>query len=89
MKNNELSDATVRVIRIIAISSGCLLLLAAMLSNAIGLSTSSGLSMNQVCFAVAGIILVISGYLGRRFPGFYSSSAKILSKLPPNVTMIK
>lgn len=34
--------------------------------------------MNQVYFAVAGIILVISGFLGRRFPAFHSSTAKIL-----------
>ena len=78
MDNHKLSDATVNVIRIIAISSGCLFLLAAMLSNTIGLSSSAGFSMNQIYFAVAGIILVISGFLGRRFPGFYSSTAKIL-----------
>ena len=89
MKNHELSDATVRVIRIIAISSGCLLLLAAMLSNIIGLSTSAGLSMNQVYFAVAGIILVISGFLGRRFPGFYSSTAKILLNIVIAVVLVE
>ncbi len=89
MKNHELSDATVRVIRIIAISSGCLLLLAAMLSNIIGLSTSAGLSLNQVYFAVAGIILVISGFLGRRFPGFYSGTAKILLNIVIAVVLVE
>ena len=89
MKNHELSDATVRVIRIIAISSGCLLLLTAMFSNTIGLSTSSGLSMNQIYFAVAGIVLVISGFLGRRFPEFYSSTAKILLNIVIAVVLLE
>jgi len=89
MKNHELSDATVRVIRIIAISSGCLLLLAAMLSNIIGLSTSAGLSLNQVYFAVAGIILVISGFLGRRFPAFYAGTAKMLLNIVIAVVLVE
>ncbi|MCK5064777.1 MAG: hypothetical protein KAQ97_05810, partial [Candidatus Fermentibacteraceae bacterium] len=89
MKNNELSDATVRIIRIIVISSGCLFLLVAMFSNTIGLSASAGLSMNQILFAVAGIVLVYSGYLGRRFPEFYSSTAKILLNIVIAVVLLE
>ena len=89
MDNNKLSDPAVRVIRIIAISSGCMLLLASLLSNIIGLSTSDGLSMNQIYFAVAGIILVISGFLGRRFPMFYTGTAKILLNIVIAVVIVE
>jgi lysophospholipase L1-like esterase len=78
MKDTKLSDSTVKVLRKIAIVSGSVLILLALFSNLLGLSTSSGLSSNQIIFAAAGIILIITGFLGRRFPVFYGSTAKIL-----------
>ncbi len=78
MKHTRLSDSTVKVLRKTAIVSGSVLILLALFSNLLGLSTSSGLSSNQIVFAAAGIILIITGLLGRRFPAFYESTAKIL-----------
>ncbi len=78
MKDTKLSDSTVKVLKTAAIVSGSVLILIALFSNILGLSTSSGLSSNQILFAAAGIIMIIIGLLGRRFPAFYGSIAKIL-----------
>jgi hypothetical protein len=54
------------------------MILAALLSNVLGLSIGSGLSRNQIGFAIAGIALIISGVLGKRFPAFYKGAALML-----------
>lgn len=77
MKDSRLSDSTVKVLRKTAIVLGGMLILLAMFSNILGLSTSSGLSINQILFAASGVILIIAGILGRSFPVFYESTAKI------------
>jgi len=78
MTENRLSDSSIRIVRTSAIVFGCLMILVAILSNVIGLSISSGFSSNQIGFAVAGIVLITSGVLGRRFPGLYRSTALML-----------
>lgn len=88
MKDTKLSDSTVKVLRKIAIVSGSVLILLALFSNLLGLSTSSGLSSNQIVFAAAGIILIITGLLGRRFPAFYESTAKILLSIVIAVVLL-
>ena len=64
--------------KISAIVLGCLMILAALLSNVLGLSIGSGLSRNQISFAIAGIALIISGVLGKCFPAFYKGAALML-----------
>lgn len=78
MTENRLSDSSVRIMKTSAIVLGCLMILVAMLSNVLGLSIGSGLSRNQIGFAVAGVILIISGVLGKRFPLFYRGAALML-----------
>ncbi len=78
MKETKLSDSTVKILKIAVILLGSMLVLIALFSNILGFSTSSGLSSNQILFAAAGVILIIIGLLGRRFPVFYESTAKIL-----------
>ena len=89
MKDTKLSDSTVKVLKIAVIVLGSVLVLIALFSNVLGLSTSSGLSSNQIIFAAAGVILIITGLLGRRVPVFYENTAKIFLSLRNALGQIK
>lgn len=78
MKEVPLGDSAVRSIRIVAITIGALLLLAAIFANVLGFSVSGGLSRNQISFGAIGLVLIAAGLLGRRFPGFYRGAAVVL-----------
>lgn len=78
MDRPGLSDGTVRTARKVAVSLGCLLVLVACLADLLGLSAGSGFSGNQVAFGAAGIVLIVAGILGRRFPRFYRGTAVLL-----------
>lgn len=74
----KLSHGSIQMIRVITISIGALLITAALFANVLGLSASSGLSGNQITFGVTGLVLIGGGILGRKFPGFYRSTALML-----------
>ncbi len=57
------------------------MILVALLSNAVGLSTGKGFSHNQVIFAVSGVSLIVLAALGRRAPSAYRAFGLILLNL--------
>jgi hypothetical protein len=85
----KLSNGSIQIIRVIAISIGTLLLTAALFANLLGLSTSSGLSGNQITFGVTGLVLIGAGILGRRFPGFYRNTALMLLNIIIAVVLLE
>lgn len=81
MINKRLSDSTVSAIRMASILLGFILIVAAFLSDKIGLSIGGGFSSNQIGFIAAGAVLIFAGFMGRKFPGFYRGVALILMNL--------
>jgi len=75
---NELGDGSVRILRLIAISVGTLMVIASVFADSVGLSVGGGISRNQIGFLISGVVLIASGLLGRRFPGFYRGTAVML-----------
>lgn len=75
MGRSELSDGSVRILKLIAILAGTLLVIAAVFADLIGLSAGGGVSRNQVGFLICGIALILSGLLGRKLPEFYRGTA--------------
>ena len=73
--SNELSNNTVKSLRITAISLGVLMLLAAGFANVTGISTGDGFSRNQIGFLAGGLAFIIAGVLGRKFIKSYKQVA--------------
>jgi hypothetical protein len=81
MDDRRLSDGTVRFLRRAAVILGVVLVLLSLAAGRLGLSVSGGLSRNQVCIGVAGLVLVTAGITGRKFPGLYRGTAVFLLNL--------
>lgn len=73
-----MTDKTVGAIRAGCLCIGVLMIAIALLSDRAGLSADDGLGRNQIVFICAGLIFVVSGLLGRKFPGCYKGIALFL-----------
>lgn len=71
MDKGELSDGTVRFLRFAAVASGILIIIVCVVAGIIGLSIDVGFGRNQIIISSVGVFLILSGILGKRFPGFY------------------
>ena len=88
-ENNDLSNGTVRLLRIISLILGVILIVLAILANGLGLSISGGLSRNQVCIGIAGLVLVTAGVMGRKFPGLYRGIALFILNLAVLIMVVE
>ena len=89
MSKNELSASTVKIIRILSVSIGILILIAAASADLIGLSSGRGISRNQIGFLGTGLALIASGLMGRKFPGFYRGAAVLLLNVVVVIVIIE
>ena len=78
MGKTALSDSLVRTLRITCVIVGSIGLLVALLAKHIGLSIGQGISLNQLAIGMLGLVLILAGLTGRRFPGLYRGFALIL-----------
>jgi hypothetical protein len=63
MPNKGLSDGAVSFLRRIAVITGFIFIIVALLADRIGLSTGDGLSGNQIGISIAGLAIGGGGYL--------------------------
>ncbi len=89
MGRNELGDGTVRILKLLAISVGALLVAAAVFADLVGLSSGGGISRNQIGFLVCGVVLILSGLLGRKLPGFYKGAAILVLNVIVAIVIIE
>ena len=78
MGQEKLSEGAVKVLKLVAVSTGIVLVAAAVFADLIGFSAGTGISRNQVAFLFYGVVLIAAGVLGRRFPLFYRGTALIV-----------
>lgn len=71
MTDPHMTDGAVKFLRFAAILVGVGMIVLGLLADRIGLSAADGMSRNQVLILVTGTVLVLSGIMGRRFPGAY------------------
>ncbi|MCK5114955.1 MAG: SGNH/GDSL hydrolase family protein [Candidatus Aegiribacteria sp.] len=78
MAKAELTKRTVTFLKNVSIICGSLLVVIALVSNLLGFSISEGFSWNQLVIVLIGIVLILGGIAGRRFPVFYKGFALLL-----------
>ncbi|MBN1433871.1 hypothetical protein JW921_03870 [Candidatus Fermentibacterales bacterium] len=76
-----LSDRCVRSLRVLGAVSGVLLVLLSVLADRVGLSAGHSISRNQVIVLLLGLLLLLAGFLGRRFTRFYRGLGLVLLNL--------
>lgn len=78
MAKTELTEKAVTQLKRVSIIVGSVLVILALASNLLGLSVSEGFSWNQFAIILIGIVFILGGIAGRRFPDFYKGFALLL-----------
>ena len=78
MAKTELTEKAVTQLKRVSIIVGSVLVILALASNLLGLSISEGFSWNQFAIILVGIVFILGGIAGRRFPDFYKGFALLL-----------
>ncbi len=74
----ETDSRSVRLLRFAAAAAGLLLILAALLSDIVGLSVNREFSSNQITIIILGVCLFAAAILGRKTPQVYRGIAIML-----------
>jgi len=65
-------------LRIFLPAVGVLMVFAGVFGDSIGLSRGSGFGYGQFFICLTGIVLIVAGFAGRRFPAVYKRASLVL-----------
>ena len=70
-----LSDKTIKTLRLTCLVVGIVGILVSLMAKFLGLSVGTGFTLNQVVILCIGVVLLLAGITGRRFPNLYRGFA--------------